>query len=79
MTIGFFADRTGINAAKKEFVTSLLWKGALAFALVLPVMLVLVHFATRQLLLLADAMKNGLPTAHSTRRCLIRSALTRSA
>ena len=57
MTIGFFADRTGINAAKKEFVTSLLWKGALAFALVLPIMLVLVHFATRQLLLLADAMK----------------------
>ena len=57
MTIGFFADRTGINAAKKEFVTSLLWKGALAFALVLPVMLVLVHYATRQLLLLADAMK----------------------
>jgi hypothetical protein len=57
MTLGFFADRTSLNAAKRDFVSSLLLKGAIAFALILPVVLVLANFATRQLLRLADAMK----------------------
>ncbi|MBV8836151.1 MAG: HAMP domain-containing protein [Alphaproteobacteria bacterium] len=57
MTIGFFRDRTAIHAAKKAFVTSLVWKGLVAFALILPVVLALAHFATRQLLRLAEAMK----------------------
>jgi methyl-accepting chemotaxis protein len=57
MTIGFFADRTGIDLAKRQFVLSLLLKGALAFVLILPVILLLAHFATRQLLRLAAAMK----------------------
>ena len=57
MTIGFFADRTGIDVAKRQFVLSLLLKGALAFVLILPIILMLAHFATRQLLQLAGAMK----------------------
>ena len=57
MTIGFFRDRTAINEAKRAFVTSLMWKGSLAFALILPLVLMLAHLATRQLLRLADAMK----------------------
>jgi methyl-accepting chemotaxis protein len=57
MTIGFFADRTALNDSKATFIRSLLLKGALAFALVLPIVLVLAHVATRQLLRLADAMK----------------------
>ena len=57
MTIGFFADRTAVTAAKREFVASLSWKGALAFALILPVVLLLAHYATRQLLRLATAMR----------------------
>src|SRR5205807_10428007 len=57
MTIGFFGERTAIQAAKRTFVTSLMWKGLVAFALILPVVLALAHFATRQLLRLAQAMK----------------------
>ncbi len=57
MTIGFFADRTSMVDAKREFITALLLKGLLAFVLILPVVLVLAHYATRQLLHLARAMK----------------------
>jgi methyl-accepting chemotaxis protein len=57
MTIGFFAERSGIEALKREFVTSLVLKGLLAFVLILPAVLALAYFATRQLLRLADAMK----------------------
>src|SRR5581483_3200253 len=57
MTIGFFGDRTAIQASKRTFVTSLMWKGVVAFALILPIVLALAHFATRQLLRLAEAMK----------------------
>jgi methyl-accepting chemotaxis protein len=57
MTIGFFRDRTAINDAKKTFIASLSWKGSLAFALIVPLVLLLAHLATRQLLRLAEAMK----------------------
>jgi methyl-accepting chemotaxis protein len=58
MTVGFFADRTAVDTAKRDFLTSLLWKGAVAFVLILPVVLLLAHYATRQLLRLAAAMKS---------------------
>jgi len=57
MTIGFFADRTGIETAKREFVSSLSLKGALAFVVILPIAFALAHLATRQLLRLAAAMR----------------------
>ena len=57
MTIGFFRDRSATIAAKQAFVTSLSWKGLIAFALILPLVLLLAHLATRQLLRLAEAMK----------------------
>jgi methyl-accepting chemotaxis protein len=56
MTIGFFANRTSIEAAKSGFVSSLSLKGVLALAVILPVVLWLAHLATRQLLDLAAAM-----------------------
>jgi len=57
MTIGFFADRTAVQAAKRGFVSSLSLTGALAFAFILPFILWLAHLLTRQLLRLAAAMK----------------------
>jgi methyl-accepting chemotaxis protein len=57
MTIGFFADRTAVQAAKSAFVSSLSLTGALAFAFILPLILWLAHLSTRQLLRLAAAMK----------------------
>ncbi len=57
MVIGFFADRSGVDAAKSAFLSSLSLKGALALALILPVVLVLAHLATRQLLRLAAVMR----------------------
>ena len=56
MTIGFFADRTPIEAAKSDFLSSLSLKGGLALAVILPLVLWLAHLATRQLLHLAAAM-----------------------
>jgi methyl-accepting chemotaxis protein len=56
MTIGFFANRTPIEAAKNGFLSSLSLKGGLALAVILPVVLWLAHLATRQLLHLAAAM-----------------------
>jgi methyl-accepting chemotaxis protein len=56
MTIGFFANRTPIEAEKSGFVSSLSLKGVLALAVILPVVLWLAHLATRRLLDLAAAM-----------------------
>ncbi|HXW27752.1 MAG TPA: methyl-accepting chemotaxis protein [Xanthobacteraceae bacterium] len=56
MTIGFFANRTPIEAAKSGFLSSLSLKGVLALAGILPGVLWLAHLATRQLLHLAAAM-----------------------
>ena len=57
MTIGFFANRAGVDAAKHDFVLSTLLKGTLAFVLIVPIVLMLAGYATRRLLGLADAMK----------------------
>jgi methyl-accepting chemotaxis protein len=56
MTIGFFANRTPIELAKSDFLSSLSLKGGLGLAAILPVVLWLAHLATRQLLHLAAAM-----------------------
>jgi methyl-accepting chemotaxis protein len=56
MTIGFFANRTPIEVAKSAFLSSLSLKGALALAVILPIVLWLAHLATRPLLHLAAAM-----------------------
>jgi methyl-accepting chemotaxis protein len=56
MTIGFFANRTPIEAAKSDFLSSLSLEGGLALAVILPVVLWLARLATRQLLHLAAAM-----------------------
>jgi methyl-accepting chemotaxis protein len=57
MIIGFFADRTAVQATKSGFVSSLSLTGTLAFAFILPLILWLAHLSTRQLLCLAAAMK----------------------
>jgi methyl-accepting chemotaxis protein len=56
MTIGFFANRTPIEAAKSGFLSALSLKGVLTLAVILPIVLWLAHLATRQLLHLATAM-----------------------
>jgi methyl-accepting chemotaxis protein len=56
MTIGFFANRTPIEAAKSGFLSSLSLKGVLALAGILPIVLWLTQLARRQLLHLAAAM-----------------------
>jgi methyl-accepting chemotaxis protein len=58
MTIGFFAQRSGIVEAQSEFRNSLLMKGLLAFLLIVPGVLALANLATRQMLRLAAAMQH---------------------
>jgi methyl-accepting chemotaxis protein len=56
MTIGLFANRTSIEAAKNGFLSSLFLEGALALVVILPIVLWFARLATRQLLHLAAAM-----------------------
>lgn len=57
MMVGFLVDNSNVDAEKREFLSSMALKGALGLALILPVVLMFAHFAIRQLLQLATAMK----------------------
>jgi methyl-accepting chemotaxis protein len=56
MTIAFVSSRNDVDAAKREFATSLVIKALLALVIVLPIAFFFAHLATRQLLRLAGAM-----------------------
>ncbi|WP_304744953.1 methyl-accepting chemotaxis protein [Bradyrhizobium sp.] len=57
MTVAFVSSRNGVDAAKRGFATSLAIKASLALVIVLPLAFFFAHLATRQLLLLAAAMR----------------------
>lgn len=57
MTVGFLSGLSDVEAAKWDFARSLAIKCALALLIVLPLAFFGAHFATRELLRLADAMR----------------------
>ena len=57
MIVGFYVDRSGVLAAKREFLESLGFKALVAFAFIVPGVLLLSNLAARQMLRLTAAMK----------------------
>jgi methyl-accepting chemotaxis protein len=57
MTIAFVSSRKGVETAKQAFAWSLAVKALLALLVIMPIAFFLAHVATRQLLKLADAMR----------------------
>ena len=57
MTVAFVSSRKTVETAKQAFAWSLAIKALLALLVIMPVAFFLAHLATRQLLKLADAMR----------------------